>query len=227
MKRLVLFVEGAGDKLAVPALVKRLLTDLDAWECLFLDPNPFVVGNVNQLAKNNYEKWLRWLGAAAKRGDIGAVLLVLDGDIRNIQGETFCAAQVARKLAEESAKARGGDLFSVAIVFACQEYESWLIAGVESLAGKTLKDGRPGVQSGTEPPDKDKDIELSPRDAKGWLGKVMEAGYNPVKDQAPLTEMVDWELVRNRPMRSFRRLENAISQIVSAIRDESPLRSPT
>ena len=64
----------------------------------------------------------------------------------------FCAANVARRLAKEATRARGGELFSVATVFACQEYESWLIAGVESLAGRPLKDGRPGVKSGTAPP---------------------------------------------------------------------------
>ncbi len=224
MKRIVLFVEGAGDALAVPVLMKCLLTKAKAWDYLHLDPNPFKVGSVSKLLKNDCRDWIRWLGAAAKRREIGAVLLVLDGDNPRIQGEVFCAAKVAKKLAQEAIRARGGDLFSVATVFACQEYESWLIAGVESLSGKRLKDGRPGVKAGAKPPDGD--LESAPRDAKRWLSNVMASGYNPVKDQAPLTEIVDWDLVRNRPMRSFRRLENAVSQIVSAIRSESPLTSP-
>jgi len=225
MKRLVLFVEGDGDALAVPLLVKRLLTELEAWNGLHLDPKPFVVGGLGRLLKNDCANWIRWLGAAAKRREIGAVLLLLDGDTPKIQGEVFCAANVARRLACEATRARGGKLFSVATVFACQEYESWLIAGVESLAGKPLKDGRPGVRRGTIPPEGD--LELAPRDAKGWLSRVMASGYNSVRDQAPLTEIVDWDLVRNRPMRSFRRLENAVSQIISAIRNESPLTSPS
>ena len=225
MKRIVLFVEGEGDALAVPVLMKRLLTEVEAWDCLHLDPNPFKVGNVSRLLKNDCRNWIRWLSAAAKRREIGAVLLVLDGDSRRIQGEVFCAANVARELAREATRARAGDLFSVATVFACQEYESWLIAGVKSLCGERLKDGRPGVKAGAKPPDGD--LESAPRDAKRWLNKVMASGYNPVRDQAPLTEIVDWDLVRNRPMRSFRRLENAVSQIVSAIRNESPLTSPS
>ncbi len=224
MKRLVLFVEGPGDVLAVPVLVKRLLTDLDAWDCLFLDPNPFVVGGVNRLFKDDCRNWLRWLGAAAKRGAIGAVLLVLDGDLWRIRGEPFCAAKVARELAQESTRGRGGEIFSVAAVFACQEYESWLIAGVESLCGKPLKDGRPGVPPGTQPPAQD--LESAPRNAKGWLNNVMESGYNPVRDQALLTEMVDLELLRKRPMRSFRRLESAVRALVSALRDQSHVVSP-
>jgi hypothetical protein len=224
MKRVVLFVEGDGDALAVPVLVRRLLEKLQAWDCIYLDPRPLIVRGLGRLFKNNCANWVRWLGTAAKRREIGAVLLVLDGDIPRIQGEVFCAANVARKLAQEATRARGGDLFSVATVFAYREYESWLIAGVESLAGKRLKGGRLGVKSGTRPPDGD--LESAPRDAKGWLSRVMASGYSAVRDQAPLTEIVDWDLVRNRPMRSFRRLENAVSQIVCAIRSESPLASP-
>ena len=224
MKRMVLFVEGDGDALAVPALMKRLLTEVGAWDCLYLDPHPFVVRGVGRLLKNDCRDWIRWLGAAAKRREIGAVLLVLDGDSPRIQGKVFCAANVARRLAQEATHARGGELFSVATVFACQEYESWLIAGIESLSGKPLKDGRAGVDAGAKPPDGD--LESAPRDAKRWLGNVMASGYNPVKDQVLLTEMVDFELVRSRPMRSFCRLDNAVSQIVSAIRNESPLTSP-
>ena len=225
MKRVVLFVEGDGDALAVPVLVKRLLTEMEAWGCLFLDPHPFVVGGVSKLLKSDCRYWIRLLSAAAKRREIGAVLLVLDGDNAKVQGKVFCAAEVARKLAQTATRARGGDLFSVATVFACQEYESWLIAGVESLSGRTLEDGRRGVEAGTQPPDGD--LESKPRDAKRWLSRVMASGYNPVKDQAILTELVDLESIRSRPMRSFRRLENAVFQIVSSIRNESPVTSPS
>ena len=225
MKRLVLFVEGDGDALAVPIIVKRLLTELDAWDCLFLDPAPFVVGEVNRLFKKDYRNWLRWLAPAAKRRDIGAVLLVLDGDIPIVEGEAFCALNVARKLAKTSIQSRGGELFSVATVFACQEFESWLIAGSESLAGKPLKDGRTGVRAGTRPPEQD--LESSPRDAKGWLSNAMDSGYSPVKDQSLLTEMVDLSLIRDRPMRSFHRLDSALSTIIKAIRDESHVVSPS
>lgn len=224
MKRLVLFVEGEGDALAVPILVKRLLTELDAWDCLFLDPHTFVTKGVNRLVKDGCRNWLRWLGAAALRGQLGAVLLVLDGDLARFRGDPFCAARVARELARKSAEARGGDLFSVAVVFACREYESWLIAGVESLSGKRLMGGLAGVRAGTHPPEGD--LEASLRDAKGWLKKVMESGYKERRDQAALTEIVDLDVVRRRPMRSFRRLESAIATVVGAIRSGSHVVSP-
>jgi hypothetical protein len=39
-KRLVLFVEGPGDKVAVPVLAKRLLTQYNAWDVVVLDDKP-------------------------------------------------------------------------------------------------------------------------------------------------------------------------------------------
>ncbi len=224
MKRLVLFVEGPGDIKAAPILVKRLLTEMNAWDCVSLDTRPFRVGGVNKLLRDNCRLWIRWLGAAARRPNIGGVLLLLDGDARRIDGKRFCAARIAKRLAREATRARAGELFSVAVVFACQEYESWLIAAVESLGGKPLDDGRPGVRPGTVPPEKD--LELGPRDAKAWLGAVMPGGYSPTKDQAGLTQAVDLDQIRNRPIRSFRRLESAVAQLVTAVREGTPTTTP-
>lgn len=223
-KRLVLFVEGEGDRVAVPVLVKRLLGRLNAWESLYIDPAPFVVGSVSRLVKDDCRNWIRWLQAAAMRGSLGGVLLLLDGDVKTLRGNVFCAAEVARMLAREARRARAGDLFSVATVFARQESESWLIAGVESLAGKPFKDGRPGVRPGTTPPEKD--LESEPRDAKGWLGRKVQSGYNPPRDQAGLTELVDLQLVGDRPMRSFRRLESALAELASAAKHGKPATTP-
>ena len=44
-------------------------------------------------------------------------------------------------------KVGAGKLFSVAIVFVCMEFESWLIAGIESLLGKPFSDGRKGFRA--------------------------------------------------------------------------------
>jgi hypothetical protein len=45
-KRLVLFVEGEGDERAVPVLIKRFLTDQNAWPEVILDEQPFRIGEV-------------------------------------------------------------------------------------------------------------------------------------------------------------------------------------
>src|SRR5262249_42034997 len=204
MKSIVLFAEGEGEAEAVPKLVKRLLTEQNAWGAVSLDPNTFRVGEVSKLVKDGYRESKRMLAASLKRRNVGGVLLVLDGDIRRVAKTEFCAAKVARSLASEAASVGGGVRFSVAVVFARQEYESWLIAGVDSLAGKRLPDGRMIAKHAKAPVG---DLEQNPRDAKGWLNGVIEDGYKPTRDQAALTDLVDLQAVRNRNMRSFRRFE--------------------
>jgi hypothetical protein len=222
----VLFVEGDGDKEAVPVLVTRLLTNLEAWGDLFLDTNPFVVGGVAQLTARDGRDWLRYLEAAGRRRNVGAVLLLLDGDAERIRGESFCAKLFAIRLATLARQAGAGATFSLAVVFASQEYESWMIASADRLGGLPLPDGRPGLRAGATPPEGD--LERAPRDAKGWLDRNMDGGYSPTRDQGPLTRLFVDHLagVRQRQMRSFRRLENAVRQIVEAVRGGTPIATP-
>jgi hypothetical protein len=74
MKKLVLFVEGEGDKLAIPLLVKRLITDLGLWDHFQLDPNPFEIGGVAAVlgTEKKVERWLRLVSAATKRPNVGS-----------------------------------------------------------------------------------------------------------------------------------------------------------
>lgn len=215
-KRLVLFGEGDGDVTALPVLVRRLLTERGGWDTLHLDPNCLKVGDVHRLSKN----WQRMVKYALKRRDVGAMLVVLDGDADFFPAgsqQTFCAAAVAAELAQRAkAEVGAGERFSLALVFACCEYESWLIAGAESLAGKRLSDDRLALPPETQAPEGD--LEVTPRGAKEWLGKRMGSGYKERLDQAEFTQAVDLSIIRNRRMRSFQRLENAISQLVEANR---------
>ncbi|HYT93070.1 MAG TPA: DUF4276 family protein [Gemmataceae bacterium] len=225
-KRLVLFVEGEGDRDALPVLVKQLITEIGGWSDLFLDPKPFVVGTVADLTANNGRDWLRLLHAARGRGKLGAVLLVQDGDLGRIRGEDFCAAKFATRLGDLAKSAGAGKLFSVGIAFACMEFESWLLACAEQLAGVQLPDGRPGIRLGATGPTGH--LEQAPRDAKGWLDQHIDAGYKPTRDQEQLTRLMIARLdaVRQRGMRSFRRLENALQQLVNALRADTHIVSP-
>ncbi len=225
-KRLVLFVEGDGDEASAPVLLKHLLTECAAWDCLFLDPDLFRVGAVYNLLGRDGENWVRWLQAAGKRKNFGGVLLFLDGDVRARPAEPFCAATVARELSRIARRAGAGKVFSVATVFALREYESWLIAGVETLAGKRLPGDRPGVRAGT--PAEPGDLEVAPRDAKGWLSKHMESGYKATTDQGPLTSLLVDDLgpLRRRGLRSLRRLENAVNLLTEALRSGNHIVTP-
>ncbi|SRR5271157_965990 len=224
MRRLILFVEGEGEADAVPKLVRRLLTEMGDWQDILLDDEPFRVGQVSKLLKEDFHVWKRFLRASLKRPNVGGVLLILDGDIGKVAGKDFCAAAAARSLAVAATHVGAGEIFSVAVVFARQEYETWLIAGIASLAGRRLPDGRP-IKANAKAPDGD--LELSPRDAKGWLRAIVDGGYKPTRDQAALTTMVDLEVIRARKLRSFRRLESAVSSLREAIRCNSPIVSPS
>jgi hypothetical protein len=226
-KRLVLFVEGPGDTQAAPALVKHLLTELQAWEHVLLDNRPFEVGNVEQMTSAGDKTWLRLLRAASRRGNLGAVLLLLDGDAERVRGETFCPVTFGRRLAEWARQAGAGVGFSVACVFARMEYESWVIGCADHLAGVPLPDGRPGIKAGTSPPAGD--LEEAPRDAKGWLSRHIEGGYRNTRDQLPLTQLMTEHLdaLRDRQIRSFLRLDNALAEITEATRTGHHIVSPS
>lgn len=225
MKRIVLFVEGDGELDAIPTLIKRLITESDAevWKTLQIDNAPFKVGQVGKLLKDDCVNWKRWLQACLKRPNVGGVLLILDGDAIKVAGSPFCAAIVARKLAKVARQVGAAQSFSVAIVFACLEYESWLLAGAEALAGETLSDGRTIPLDFKAP---DGDLEAAPRDAKGWIRKRIPGGYKETRDQLVLTRVLDLKMVRDRNLRSFRRLESAVKSLIDAIRQGVHIASP-
>ncbi len=224
MKRIVLFAEGHGEDVALVRLVKRLLTEQGVWERrdILLDEHPFRVGQVGRLVKDGCSQWKRWLAASIKRRNLGGVLLVLDGDAKRIEGRAFCTAAVAARLADEAKAAGAGTKFSVAVVFARQEYESWLIPAVAALAGSRLSDGR-RIRPDTELPVGDLEEK---RDAKGWINSVLEGGYHATRDQATLTELADLQAIRNFRLRSFRRLEAALAELVLAIREDMHVATP-
>jgi hypothetical protein len=215
MKRLVLFVEGDGDVKAVPSLVGGLLTHLpdELQGQLFLDNAPMRVGGIHQITGTRQDNLRRHLGNANRRSALGAVLLALDGDADSVEGQPFCTAQTARTIAQRARVEGAGTLFSFAVVFLRQEYESMLLA-----VGNQLPGLRAGVTLPAAP-------EEAPRDAKGWLHDNLIGGYNPTEHQLELTRAVrDWTAVR--PLRSFRRLENSLNQLATAVATGNHIVSP-
>jgi hypothetical protein len=225
LKRLVLFVEGEGEVAAAPALIGKLLPELRGPNPVcFLDPNPLRIGGITRLFGEKEKNWIDKLHVAAKRGNLGGILLLQDGDVAVSPREDFCARDVGWDLSRRARDAGAGSIFSVASVFACQEFESWLIAGIESLAGKKLANGRIEIPGHLKTPAGD--LEQHPRDAKGWLNQNIPAGYKPNTDQKPLTQAIDVNAIRERGLRSFRRLESALRQLVEAIRSDRHIVTP-
>jgi len=223
MPRLVVFVEGKGDTKAVVRLVARLLDERKAFDgSLYLDDNPIRIGPIERVTGRKADEWLRKLKLARLRPDLGGVLLVLDGDRDTVEGRPFCSGSVAQLLAERARGAGAGTLFSVACVFAMREFESWLIGGIASLAGRTLPDGSAGVTPDATFP---KDAEMI-RGCKEWLAQHMKNGYNPTIHQLPLVNMLDLRMLRASGLRSFARLEHALDELVAAIRVANHVSTP-
>jgi hypothetical protein len=231
-KRLVLFVEGKGDARAVPILARRVLTSLQAHDALFLDPDLFTVKGIGALVKHNCQKWRDWLEGAGKRPNVGAVLLVLDGDTDRVprnwssflgryNTNEFCPYRAGAMLAQEARSSRAGEAYSLATFFAMKEFEAWLLGGVESLRGESLAGGRGMVPYDVKPPDFDVEAK---RDAKGELCRRVP-GYDQSLDQAVLAERVDLALVATR-CKSFRRFQSAIARLATSVRTGIPSVSP-
>jgi Domain of unknown function (DUF4276) len=232
-KRLVIFVEGKGDIQAVPALVQRVVNEMGAHDALFVDHVPFEARSVAKLVKDNCRNWHRWLEAAGKtRNNLGAVLLVLDGDADRVPStwdaysnrfgsDAFCAYHTAAMLGHEARAVRAGDRYSLATVFAMKEFEAWLLAGVESLRGKSLAERRGNVPLEAMCPNIDLE---NIRDAKGRLKQVIP-GYDQSLDQGVLAREIDLQAVQNRS-RSFRRFCSAMRELADAVRGDAHVLTP-
>lgn len=230
MKRLVLLGEGHGEAGALPVLTHKLLREKEASQSLFVDGNLIRTGGVSGLVKwdrekkqTDYSRWRDRIRLAALRPNLGCVLAVFDGDEPGFpagSGSRFCAATAAKALALEAGTVGAGRTFSLAVVFACAEYETWIIAGVESLAGKRFEDGRLALPPGLKFPEGDPESH-----GKRWLERHYP-DYRQVRDQAALTRMLDLQVVRSKQLRSFRRLEHAIEQLLEAIQKGDHISSP-
>ena len=208
-EQLVFLVEGEGDLQAIPTLAKRLLKDCFGPDCeLRVGLKSIRVGNLANLAGHHTETWLRFLQLALKiRQRVAGIVLVLDGDTKwttDLAGNKirFCPGMAARSLATEARKMGGGGVFSVAIVFACPEFESWLIAGRGGFAGHLKPDIDPPV-----------DVEKI-RDAKKWLRLARQDGYRPTIHQLELAKLADLDGMRS--LRSFSRFEKTLKLLVKA-----------
>jgi hypothetical protein len=179
-------VEGDGEVVALPILLRRL----HEWRSPALRAEvlrPIRVKRDQFLNKEDEFKRHLQL-AAAKCGDDGWVLVLLDAD-------DDCPAQ---KGAEVLARANAVIPHrAVAVVFANREFEAWFIASAMSLNG----------QRGFLCRANDDRVEAEiPRNAKGWMGERMAGGgYGETTDQPAFAARFDMALAYERS-RSFRKL---------------------
>lgn len=194
---IVPIVEGAGDKYAVPDLVRNIL-----WHCNRYN----IVVAQSVVAKGKFRLWNQFeqnLQYALKKG-ASAILVLVDADDN-------CPREEATNLAERADVL--GLQIPIAVVCAKSEYETWFICSLGNEEGTRIKEYL-GLPKELSTPDNPEDI----RDAKGWLMGHMaqNQAYRETADQQPLTHFIEMELVRKRS-RSFRRIWHAIEELVHAV----------
>lgn len=124
--------------------------------------------------------------AAAKAAQMDGVVLIL------LDCEDDCPASLGPDLLCRAEAVRADARVIVALAY--REYETWFLAAARSLRGQH------GLPKDLEPPR----VPESIRNAKGWLGKRMASGYDPVVHQLAFTRKFSLEEARVNP--SFDRL---------------------
>lgn len=179
-------VEGDGEVAALPVLLRRVAL----WKKpeIQVGVSPPIRVYRDRFLNREAEFRRHLLLAAAKAGDGGFVLVLLDAD-------DDCPA----KLGSEILHRMDGVIPHRAhgVVLANREYEAWFIAGALSLRGSRAFQCS-DADLATDPE--------TPRDAKGWLAERMgNRSYHEATDQAAFSAKVDLDLVHARS-RSFRKL---------------------
>mgnify|MGYP001560904941 CR=1 FL=1 len=191
--KIAAIVEGHGECEAVPILVRRIALDVDPGfvPCVL---SPLRIPASRLVKQGEIERSIDLV--ARKLQGQGGIIVILDCD-----AEDCCPAQAGPQLLERARASRGDILISV--VLAKKEFEAWFIAAADSLRGK--RNLANDLQSPSDPE--------GIRDAKGWLGKHMPSGYDPVIDQASFTHIFSFCEAAKNP--SFRRL---LSRVRAQIR---------
>lgn len=179
-------VEGYGEVAAFPVLLRRLREWLTP-NNYFVEINPPIRVHRDQFLNKNEIFTQMLLGARAKCGQNGWILILLDAD-------DDCPAELGKQIvarAKEVVPDR-----SISVVLANQEYEAWFIAAAKSLNG----------QRGFSISDENQIKAESIRDAKGWIGsRKVDRKYREITDQPAFSATIDLQQAKDNS-RSFSKL---------------------
>lgn len=192
---IVRIVEGHGEVQAVPALIRRIATEIGRGFDVRVE-RPIRQPR-NKLARPDEIE--RAVDLAARRaGQDGAVLVLIDSD-----GEPPCT--LGPTLLQRAQAVRPA--MPIGLVLAHQEYEAWFLASAESLRGVH------GLPSTLEPPVDPEGI----RGAKEWLIRHMPKGvtYSETQDQAAFTARFDLSLARRAG--SFDKCYREIAKLLTSV----------
>jgi hypothetical protein len=203
MSLIVPVVEGPGDAAALPVLLRIILAQLHQHDIGVATPKN-AHGSGNLYKPGGLERFVQY---ACRTPECGGVLVVIDTD-----SDENCPKTLAPELAARARALRASK--PIAVVLANREYEVWLLASIETIAGKPLK-GSPGIGLGVVAPS---DCEGLPS-PKAWLERQFRPSttYKETLHQAPMSAHVD-PLIAAARSRSFARLLNAVGQLTTAMR---------
>ncbi len=196
MRKIIPIVEGHGELQAVPVLLRKLLYEHHKLYEVEVD---------KPIRRHRYdlatpEQLVRWVKAARHTPGCSAIVVIFDED-------DDCTRELAPRLVEHARVAADG--LPVYVVLAVREYESWLLASLESLKGQA------GIVPDPACPENGPE---SVRDAKGWVSRNLASGrtYAPTVDQARLTAHLD-PVLAYANSRSFRKLWHDVADLVSRL----------
>ena len=164
--------------------------------------------------------WIKKVKAAHKRGNVGAMLLVLDGDYSGKSFLTsegkllFCAKTYASLLAKRAREAGAGCLFSLGVVIARAEFESWLVAGCPELNAHC----RTGETADF--------LENDMKGAKGWIERRTKKPYKPTRHQDEWARKLELDAPLLKDMRSFKRMSHAVEEMVRSVSEGKYICTP-
>ena len=169
-------VEGHGDVVAVPLLIRRIAAELHP-DLVIETPRPIRVQRNQVVQADRFEQRVEL--AAQRIGGQGAIFIILDAD-------DACPAQLGPELLNQASQTRS-DL-PIAVVLAKYEFEAWFLASAESLRGQR------GLRDNIQPPNDPETI----RGAKEWLTHRMEGSrtYSETHDQPALAALFDIDKAR-------------------------------
>lgn len=212
MLDIIPIVEGTGEIDAVPLLLRRLLEEKFGRHDWRIRQPKNAHGCGNLTAPNGIERFVRY----ALIEQCHAILILIDRDaINSLPGSERpsgdCAADFARVLSRRISAINPS--VPVVVVIACHEYESWIVASIETMGIS----GVDAYQGNVE------DL----RSPKGWIDARLPRGqrYKETIDQVRMTAKMNLDLVETRS-RSFRRLQNALAQILQAHENNTPTVTP-
>ena len=197
IERIVPIVEGHGEVIAVPELLRRLMNEMGRYVDV---ERPQLFKRSGVTKPGLFEAKVQ--RAAIDAGDAGAILVLLDSDHLTPGEDPPCV--LGPKLLARAKAARADK--RIVVCLAEVEFESWLIACAESLRGIRKL-----------PHDISRPMNFEKiGGAKEWLSNQMPDPhrYTPTADQAALVAKMDLDLAREHS-RSFRRFCNRLRELLA------------